>query len=119
LRLVMKNLDEIKSLLERHKETISKRFGVEKIGIFGSYSRGEQKECSDVDIVVEFKVGEKTFDNYMDLKFYLEDILESEVDLVVESSIKSSIKPCVMEEAVYVSKLPEIEEGVRHLLRNA
>lgn len=49
-------------------------YGVRRIGLFGSYCRGEQTETSDVDILVEFEDDEKTFDNYMDLKFFLEDL---------------------------------------------
>ena len=48
--------------------------GVAKIGIFGSYVRGEERPESDVDVLVTFRKGEETFDHYMDCKFYLEDL---------------------------------------------
>jgi len=49
-------------------------FGVSRIGLFGSYVRGEEKRGSDVDLLVEFEKGSKTFDNYMGAKFFLEDL---------------------------------------------
>lgn len=70
-----------------------KGFGVKKIGLFGSFARGEQNDTSDIDILVEFYQNHKTFDNYMDLKFYLEDLLNRKVDLVIAEAIKPDLKP--------------------------
>jgi len=56
LRKIEENIDEIK------------RFGVKRIGLFGSYVRGEQRAESDVDILVEFEKGKATFDNFLDPK---------------------------------------------------
>lgn len=82
-----------------------KKFGVKKIGLFGSFIRNQQKEKSDVDILVEFEKGMKTFDNYMELKFYLEKLLDCKVDLVIADALKPQIKPYVMKEIEYVEKL--------------
>ncbi len=70
-----------------------KSFGVKRIGLFGSFARGEQTTKSDIDLLVEFNQGLKTFDNYMDLKFYLEDLFGRKVDLVVAEAIKPDLKP--------------------------
>jgi predicted nucleotidyltransferase len=78
-----------------------KAFGVKRIGLFGSYVRGEQKKGSDVDILVEFERGSKTFDNYMGLKFFLEDLLDCKVDLVISEALKPLIKPQIMKEVLY------------------
>lgn len=51
---------------------------------------------------MEFEQGKKTFDNYMDLKFYLEDLLGVEVDLVIKSAIKPKLKEYILKEVVYV-----------------
>ncbi|MCX7795036.1 MAG: nucleotidyltransferase domain-containing protein, partial [bacterium] len=51
----MKSLIEIRTLINKHKEELEERFKVKSIAIFGSYSRGEQQEKSDIDILVEFK----------------------------------------------------------------
>ena len=67
-------------LLRSHIQDIKASFAVKRIGIFGSFSRGEQKESSDIDILVEFE--KPTFRNFMDLSFYLEDLFGRKVDLV-------------------------------------
>jgi len=93
---------DIKVILQEHKNYLVEKFGVMEIAIFGSYARGEQKKDSDVDLIVDFKEGWKTFDNYMDLKFYLEELFGKKVDLVIKSAINPRIKPFIIEEAIYV-----------------
>lgn len=90
------------AVLREHREYLAERFGVTRIAIFGSYARGEQRDDSDVDIMVEFREGWKTFDNYMDLKFYLEELLGRRVDLIIKSAIRSRIKPFIIEEAIFL-----------------
>ena len=89
----------MQSILES-KEQIRK-YGVKKIGLFGSLIRNEQGERSDIDIRVEFEKGMKTFDNYMELKFFLEEQLRCKVDLVISDALKPQIKPFVMREIEY------------------
>lgn len=93
---------DILSTLKFHDDTIKSRFSVKKIGVFGSFVRGEELENSDIDILVEFEKGKKTFDNYMELKFYLEDIFDRKIDLVTISSIKPQLKNNILDETVYV-----------------
>ena len=75
---------------------------VKRIGLFGSYVKNEQTAESDIDLVVEFEKGKKTFDNYMELKFFLEDLLECKVDLVIAEAIKPDLKPYIMEDVKYL-----------------
>jgi uncharacterized protein len=89
------------TLLRQHEPEIRKRFGVATIGIFGSFVRGEERPDSDVDILVLFRKGQKTFDNYMDCKFYLEDLFGRKVDLVMKGAIKKRLKPRILGEVVY------------------
>ena len=98
----MKTIEEVKRLLEEYKEFLNDKFGIKEIGIFGSYVRNEQKERSDIDILVEFKNGYKTFDNYMDLKDFLENLLGIDVDLVVKTALKPRLKEVILQEVVYV-----------------
>ena len=86
----------LRKLVENKEQIIS--YGVKKIGLFGSYSKGKQTKNSDLDFLVTFD--ENTFDNFMDLKFFLEDIFKRKVDLVIEESIKPSLKH-IRKEAVY------------------
>lgn len=76
-----------------------RQFGVTRIGVFGSHVRGEATLDSDVDILVS--LAEHTFDAFMDVKLYLEDLLGQEVDLVLESSLKPELRPYIMEEVRY------------------
>jgi len=96
----MLTAEEILKLIQQNKERI-KRYGVKRIGLFGSYLRGEQKESSDIDILVEFEKGKKTFDNYMELKFFLEDLFKRKVDLVIAESVKPELKKYIMKSVKY------------------
>jgi predicted nucleotidyltransferase len=94
--------DEILKTLEENRETI-RGFGVRRLGIFGSYARGEQKENSDMDFLVEFD--NPTFDNFFDLKFFLEGLFGRPVDLVISDTVKPRIRAGVLEETVYAQGL--------------
>lgn len=98
----MLTFKEIAGKTEENIEKI-KKYGVKRIGVFGSYVRNEQKSESDVDILVEFEKGKKTFDNYMDLKFFLEELFKRKVDLVVIEAIKSDLKPYILGSVKYAS----------------
>ena len=89
------------ALLREHEPEIKKRFGVREIGIFGSFVAKEERPDSDVDVLVSFRKGEETFDNYMDCKFYLEDLFMRKVDLVMKGAIKKRIRPYILKEVVY------------------
>jgi predicted nucleotidyltransferase len=84
---------------------LNKRYGVKRIGLFSSFVRGEQKETSDVDVLVEFEKEAKTFDNYMNLKFFLEDIFGRKVDLVIIDALKPDIKERILKEVKYAERL--------------
>jgi hypothetical protein len=86
-------------ILKSHEREIKKRFGVKRIGLFGSFARGEQKDTSDVDILVEFE--EPTFDNFMNLAFFLEDLFSRRVELVTPDSLSPYIAPYVEKEVVW------------------
>lgn len=88
--------------LETNISIISK-YGVKRIGLFGSYIRDEQKPTSDVDILVEFEKDKTTFDNYMDLKFFLEDLFKCKVDLVMQDAIKPDLKPYILGSVKYAA----------------
>jgi predicted nucleotidyltransferase len=77
---------DVIELLRKHEKEMKERFAVKRIGAFGSFVRGEQKETSDIDLVVEFE--NPTFDNFMDLAFYLEDLTGRSVDILTPEGIK-------------------------------
>src|SRR4030042_501246 len=86
---------EILSLLRKNSGLL-KRYKVKRIGLFGSYVRGEQKKRSDIDFLVEFE--EPNFDNFMDLIFYLEDLFRKKVELITNGSLSPYIEPYVEKE---------------------
>ncbi|MCA1608071.1 MAG: nucleotidyltransferase family protein [Acidobacteria bacterium] len=98
----MESKQQILQLLEKNRERI-KSFGVTKLGIFGSAARDEQNAGSDVDVLVELE--EETFDSYMGLLFFLEELFGRKVDLAIKDSIKPRIKDRILSETIYVEGL--------------
>lgn len=92
--------EEVLELLMDHQEEI-RDLGVKRFGLFGSCARGQTTEQSDIDILVEFEPGRKTFDNFMKLAFFLEDLLGREVDLVTAESLSPYIGPHILKEVEY------------------
>ncbi len=78
------------------------RFKVRKLGLFGSYFRGQQTEKSDIDFLVEFEEGKKTFDNFIGLVDYLESAFGKEVELVTKEAVSKHILPYIEKEISYV-----------------
>lgn len=97
-----KSREKILKILEENKNTI-RSYGVKRLGLFGSCARGEYSEASDLDFVVEFD--KKSFDLYMDLKAFLEELFECQVDLVLADTIKPRLRTIILEEAVHVPGL--------------
>lgn len=93
---------EILKKLEENKKRIE-RYGIKKIGVFGSYVRDEQKKKSDIDIIVEFEEDKISFDNYIHLKFFIEDLLKKKIDLVIVDDIKPRLKPYILKEVKYAT----------------
>ena len=97
----MKSLEEIKSILRKQKLQIRERYGVSKIGIFGSYVRGEQKKKSDVDILVEFEKPISLL-KLVNLENFLADIIGIKVDVVPKEDIRLELKEKIIQEVIYV-----------------
>jgi predicted nucleotidyltransferase len=89
------------TLRENHVQI--KALGVKRLGLFGSFVRGEQGAESDVDILVEFEQGQKTFDNFMQLAFLLENLLQRHVELVTPEALSPHIGPYILKEVEYVA----------------
>lgn len=95
----MKQLESIKLKLKKEIPFISEKYGVKNLELFGSYIHEEQKESSDLDILVEFS---KTIDlfAYIELENYLSDILGIKVDLVIKDTLKPRIRESILKEAI-------------------
>jgi len=96
-----KSLDEIKEIIKKHKDELKEKYSVKEIGIFGSFARGEAKEDSDIDILVEFEkpIG---FFKFLELEEYLSNLIGREVDLVSKKALKPNIGKHILEEVVTI-----------------
>lgn len=92
---------QIVDLLQQNKTQITV-LGVRRIGLFGSFARGEPIPDSDVDLLVEFEPNRKTFDNFMRLSFLLEELFQRPVELVTPEALSVHIGPRIMEQVEYV-----------------
>lgn len=97
---LMKKLEKVEEILKKQKEYLRNKFYIEKIGVFGSYSKGTQKDKSDIDIFVEFyqPIGWKFFT----LKEFLENILGMKVDLATINSLKPQMIEDVLKDMIFV-----------------
>ncbi len=95
----MKPIDRVLKQLRSRRAALA-RYGVRHLSIFGSTARNKPN-ARDIDILVEFE--KPTFDRYMDLKFYLEDLLKKRVDLLTKEAIRPEIRESIEKDAVLVA----------------
>lgn len=98
----MLNASEIIQFLRNNKQLLKEQFHCKEIGLFGSFSRNEQKEDSDIDILIVFD--EEAPDLYKienDLKLFLSDHFNRNVDICAKKWINPIFKPLVLSEAIY------------------
>ena len=96
------NKEEIFKLLKQHKEKLKNHYVI-KIGLFGSVLRGDNTNESDIDFIVEFEEGKKNYDNFIELAFLLENILQRKVDLLTIEALNPYMKPRILKEAYFES----------------
>ncbi|HXT62108.1 MAG TPA: nucleotidyltransferase family protein [Pyrinomonadaceae bacterium] len=90
------------ALLSKHELEL-KQLGVRRLGVFGSFVSGLQNEQSDIDILVEFEKGKKSFDNFMKLASFLEQRIGRRVEVVTPESLSPHIGPYILREVEYAS----------------
>lgn len=93
--------EKVLSLLKEHLEEIQ-GFKIQRISIFGSVARNQDNPQSDIDILIKFD-GPPSYDLYMDLKFFLEDLLGRRVDLITEDALRTEIRPFVEKDLIRVA----------------
>jgi len=102
----MENLEKILETLRKHRDEIIQRFGVVRMGIYGSFVRGEESEKSDIDIYVEFDLDKLTFEKYLELIEYLENLIGRKVEIITRDGVETIripyIKKEIKENIVYV-----------------
>ena len=97
----MKELEKIKEILNKHRDELREKYKITEIGIFGSYTRGEQKKESDVDILVEFSEPVSLLD-LIGAENYISDLVERKVDLVPREDVRPELKQVILDEVVYI-----------------
>jgi len=97
----MKELKDIISRIQSCKPDISREYNIKEIGIFGSYSRGEADESSDIDILVDFYNSIDLF-KFLELEDRLSEITGSKVDLVSKKTLKPGIGKIILQEVQYL-----------------
>ena len=97
---MVKTKQDIFSVLEENRLRL-RALGVKKIGLFGSFLRGEQRPDSDIDLLVEFEPQQKTFDNFIELSFFLEEVLQHRTELVTVESLSPYLGPHILREVEY------------------
>ena len=99
--MAVQTKEHVLSLIQEHQSQI-RELGVRKLGLFGSFVRRQQDSDSDIDVLVEFEAGHKTFDNFMQVALYLEELFGRRVELVTPEALSPYIGPHILREVEYV-----------------
>lgn len=102
--------EKILNTLKRLKEDLNTNFRVKTIGLFGSYVKNEQKNTSDIDLLVEFEEDADLF-HLIGLSRYLEEVFKSKVDVISKPAIKEELKQRILEEVIYEWKITYLSQG--------
>jgi uncharacterized protein len=99
---MIRTKQDILAALEQNRSRLI-ALGVRKIGLFGSFVSGKQQPDSDIDLLVEFEPGQKTFDTFMELSFFLEEVLDHRIELVTLESLSPYLGPHILKEVEYAA----------------
>lgn len=97
----MLSLDKIKHCLTIQKSILQNKYKINRVGIFGSYVRGEQKSESDLDILIDYEEAPSLF-TLIEIENLLSELLGMKVDLVTRKGIKPKLRRYILEEVVYL-----------------
>jgi predicted nucleotidyltransferase len=100
---IMKTLPEIKQILNDQKPYLAEKYGVDVIGVFGSYVRNEQNADSDIDILIELERPSRiSLIELVELEYYLSDVLGTKADLAIKENLRKRIGKRILNEVVPV-----------------
>ncbi len=100
--MAVQTKERVLTLIQARRDHI-KALGVKRLGLFGSFVRMQQDRNSDIDVLVEFEPSQKTFDNFIHLAFFLEDLFGRRVELVTPEALSPYIGPHILREVEYVA----------------
>ena len=98
----VKTKQDILNVLQENRSRL-RALGVRRIGVFGSFVRGEQRSDSDIDLLVEVEPQRKTFDAFMEISFLLEESLQHKVELITIESLSPYLGPHILKEVEYAA----------------
>ncbi len=98
----MKTVSQIEKIISAHKEVLLREYGIKKIGMFGSYIRGEAKKNSDIDILIELDKPKIGLLGFIEIENYLSKIIGIKADLVMNGVLKPRIGRHILKEVVYI-----------------
>ena len=102
MKNIVQTKQDILNILSENRARI-RALGVKRLGLFGSFLSGRQTSDSDVDFLVQFDPGQKTFDNFMELTFLLEELLQRRVELVTTDALSPYIGPHILKDVEYAA----------------
>lgn len=98
----MTSRESILNALRNHKQEFSS-WGIRNVGLFGSYARNEESESSDIDLLIDFDPDRESFDNYMAVCDFLEQLFVGErIEVVTKNGLSPFIGPSILKEVQYV-----------------
>jgi len=100
----MLSKESIIAALEENNSML-RSFGLKQIALFGSYAAGEQRPDSDIDFLISFRKGRGSFDEYVHLRQFLEDLFKKNIDLCEEDMVKEELKPFILGDAKIEAKI--------------
>lgn len=97
----MKTVDDIRTIIRQHQDVLAERYGIRIVGLFGSYTRGEQRRCSDLDLLADI-LRPISLLELVGAEIYLTEILGVKVDLVPKRNVRVELQESILKEAVAI-----------------
>lgn len=97
----MKTVDDIREIIRQNQDVLAERYGIKIVGIFGSYTRGEQRRGSDLDLLADM-LHPVSLLELVGAEIYLADILGVKVDIVPKRNVRAELQSIILNEAVAV-----------------
>jgi len=98
---IMKTVDDIRAIIRQNQDILAERYGIKIVGLFGSYTRGEQRQRSDLDLLVDI-LHPISLLELVGAEIYLTDILGVKVDVVPKRNVRAELQDAILKEAVAI-----------------
>lgn len=95
----MKTVNDIRQIIHQHRDALAEKYGVNVIGLFGSYARQEQRPDSDIDLLADILRPISLFE-LVGAELYLGEVLEAKVDLIPQRNVREELQTAILENTV-------------------